>query len=68
MWNITRNAPAGLVVAALLCACGSGEHGAQSHSAAANNRKVLSPAQTLASGIVSAATQTKPGSAPLRWK
>ena len=66
MWNITRNAPAGLVVAALLCACGSGEHGAQSHSAAANkNRKVLSATQALAFSMVSAATQTKPGSTPL---
>ena len=33
MWNITRNAAAGLVLATLLCACGSSEHGAQSHGA-----------------------------------
>jgi hypothetical protein len=65
MWNITRNAAAGLVVVALLCACGSSEQGAQSKAAANSNRKVLSPALTLARSMVSAATQTKPGSAPL---
>ena len=65
MWNITRNAAAGLVVATLLGACGSAEQGAQSHSSAKNSRKVLNPTQTLARSMVSAATQTKPGSAPL---
>src|SRR5579863_4607456 len=66
MWNITRNAAAGLVVLALLCACGSSEPGAQSQTAAArNSHKVLDPAQALARSMVSAATQTKPGSAPL---
>lgn len=66
MWNITRNAAAGLVVLILLCACGSSEQGAQSQNAAArNSRKVLNPAQTLERTMVSAATQIKPGSAPL---
>ena len=66
MWNITRNAAAGLVIAALLCACGSSDKSAQSQAAAArNSHKVLSPAQTLARNMVSAATQTKPGSAPI---
>ena len=65
MWNITRNAAAGLVIAALLCACGSSDKSAQSQAAARNSHKVLSPAQTLARNMVSAATQTKPGSAPI---
>ena len=66
MWNITRNAAAGLVISALLCACGSGDKSAQSQAAAARNaHKVLSPAQMLARNMVSAATQTKPGSAPI---
>jgi hypothetical protein len=66
MWNITRNAAAGLVISALLCACGSSDKSAQSQAAAARNaHKVLSPAQTLARNMVSAATQTKPGSAPI---
>ncbi len=66
MWNITRNAAAGLLVLALLCACGSSEQGAQSQTAAArNSHKVLDPAQALARSMVSAATQTKPGSGPL---
>jgi len=65
MWNVTRNAAAGLVLATVLCACGSSEQGAQSHGAADNRRKVLGPTQTLALSMVSAASQTKPGSAPL---
>jgi hypothetical protein len=65
MWNITRNAAAGLVISALLCACGSSDKSAQSQAAARNSHKVLSPAQTLARNMVSAATQTKPGSAPI---
>jgi hypothetical protein len=65
MWNITRNAAAGLVVSTLLCACGSSEQGAQSQSAANRSRKLLNPAQTLALSMVTAATQVKPGSAPL---
>jgi hypothetical protein len=66
MWNITRNAAAGLVVTALLCACGSSDQSAQSQAAAARkSHKLLSPAQALARSMVSAATQTKPGSAPI---
>ena len=65
MWNITRNAAAGIVLSALLGACGSGHDGAAGSSGSHVSRKAVSPADQLSRSLVGGFTQIKPGNSPL---
>lgn len=65
MWNITRNAAAALVLAALLGACGSGHDGTAGGSGSHVAKKALSPADQLSRALVAGFTQVKPGNTPL---
>ena len=64
MWNITRNAAAGLVLTAILGACGSG-HDASGSGGSHVVKKALSPADQLSRSLVAGFTQIKPGNTPL---
>ncbi len=65
MWNITRNVAAGLVLTAILGACGSGHEGASGSGGSHVVKKALSPAEELSRSLVAGFTQVKPGNTPL---
>jgi hypothetical protein len=65
MWNTMRNAAAGILLTAVLCACGSGHDGAGSAGGSARKVKPVSAADQLSRSLVGGVTQTKPGSTPL---
>jgi hypothetical protein len=65
MWNITRNAAAALLIAALLCGCGSSHEETPAHQAAVRAKKALNPKDALSRSLVGAVTSTKPGTSPI---
>src|SRR5271169_3631300 len=65
MWNITRNAAAGLLIAALLVGCGSHHEETPANRAATRAKKPLNPHDALALRLVGAVTSTKAGTSPI---
>jgi hypothetical protein len=63
--NLTRSALIGLLLAAAVCGCGSGQKAAQNPAPASRINKPAKPAGALSRSLVSGVTQVKPGNNPL---